>query len=697
MKIIKTLAKLPIQSGFVTLTAIIFSLTFSLFSEEVSNPGQSSDESRSIHQELRWLEAEKFLMEVTSVSKKPGKLSDSAAAIFVITQEDIRRSTAANIPELLRMVPGLQVAQIDANKWAVTSRGLNGRFADKLLVLIDGRSIYTLLFSGVYWDVQNYPLEDVERIEVIRGPGGTLWGANAVNGVINIITKNSRDTQGGFLTGRVGDEEKIVTGLRYGGNIGKDAYYRFYLRGFTYDDSGDAVENSNFDANDKWSMAQGGLRLDWNMSSDDSIMLQGNLYQGDANDLVVDSSPLHRDVDISGGHVLGRWKHIFSDTSETTFQMYFDQTYRKTAISREVRNMSDFDFQHRFRLGDRHDFVCGLRYRYVTDDIVGFREVTYANDINDKTDSRYDNLISTFVQDEITLIDDKLRLILGSKASYNDYSGLEFQPNLRLFWRPANRHSVWAAVSRSVRTPNRFEHDSLIDVATFPTGPGTTGTIQVSGSHDYDSENLIAYEFGYRFQPTRHLSIDIATFYNVYDDLRTNDAATPFTNPLDATNTIIPLVFDNNMDGETYGLEILTEWDVTDRWKLVAEYTYLEVQLDLDKSSTDIGRDIPGLGIDDSKEGRSPQNQGSLRSYLDIPYDLEFDTFLYYVDNLSTYDIPSYLRLDARLGWQPNESIEVSIGGKNLLDDQHPEFGRTNSVSSTEVERSVYFKIDWRF
>ncbi len=654
------------------------------------------DVTESIQEEIRWLQAESFLMEVTSVSKKPEKLSDSAAAIFVITQEDIRRSGATHIPDLLRMVPGLQVAQADANKWAISSRGFNRLFANKLLVLIDGRSVYTPLFSGVYWDVQNYLLADVERIEVIRGSGSTLWGSNAVNGVINIITKDSKDTQGGLLTGRAGDEERAGGGFRYGGKIGEDAYYRLYSRGFKYDDSGN-IENSDTNGNDKWRMAQGGFRIDWDVSSANSLMFQGNLYEGDANELVIGSSQPRRNTELSGGHVLGRWKHIFSDTSEVTFQMYFDQTFRKTAISREVRNTTDFDLQHRFRLGDRHEFVWGMGYRYITDDIVGFRSITYDTDDSSMTNSRYDNLLNIFVQDEITLIDDKLRLILGSKVSHNDYTGLEIQPNLRLNWKPAERHSVWAAVSRSVRTPNRFEHDSINDVVTFSMGPGATGTIRVAGSHHYDSENLIAYELGYRFQPTKRLSVDIATFYNVYKNNRTTESVPSFTNPVNSTDTIFPIIYDNSMDGETFGLEILTDWNVTDSWKLTAEYTYLQMLLHLDNASNDFGRDLPDVWRDEFTEGESPQNQGSLRSYLNLPYNLEFDTSLYYVDHLASFDVPSYIRLDARLGWQPTESLDVSVGVKNLLDNEHLEVGSTDSRSSTEIERSVYFKINCRF
>ncbi|GAX60981.1 tonB-dependent receptor [Candidatus Scalindua japonica] len=661
-----------------------------LFSEEPAGHPENIDETASIQEEIRWLKAESFLMEVSSVSKKTEKLFDSPAAIYVITKENIRRSGAASIPELLRMVPGLQVAQIDANKWAITSRGFNARFVTKLLVLIDGRTVYSPLLAGVYWDVQNYLMEDLERIEVIRGPGGTLWGANAINGVINIITKNSRDTQGGLLTGRVGNEERAIGGFRYGGKIGKDINYRFYSRYFKYDDSGDLLNDSSLNGNDKWNMLQGGFRLDWDLSSSSELMFQGNIYDGHSNESLINSSKPRRNSELSGGHVLGRWKYMLSDSSEIILQMYLDQTFRKNAITREVRNISDIDLQHRFKLGDRQEFMWGLGYRYVTDDIDGFRGLTYDTDNTSKSSSRYDNLLTSFVQDEITLIDDKLRLILGTKISHNDYTGLEFQPNLRLIWKPTHRTAVWASVSRSVRTPNRFEHDSVHSITTFPTGFVTTGTVQVLGSHDFHSENLIASELGYRIQPAKRLSIDIATFYNSYDALETTETGVRFPNPNNPTNTIFPTFVDNKMKGETYGVEISTDWNVTDRWKLYVGYTYLHMKLKLVKGSNSIGADI-------EHEGIKPNSQAQIRSYLDLPFKLEFDTSLYYVDNLDTGNIPSYFRLDTRLGWHGTDSLEMSVGMKNILDDQHPEFAAVNSIDATEVERSVYFNITWQF
>lgn len=374
-----------------------------------------------------------------------------------------------------------------------------------------------------------------------------------------------------------------------------------------------------------------------------------------------------QDKDVSGVNVLGRWKHTFSDTSDMILQMYYDQTFRKEEIFREVRDTFDLDFQHRFRLGRRHELIWGLGYRFTIDDFVGFKTFTL------DPDSKGLNLISAFVQDEISLINDRLRLTLGAKIEHNDFTGFEIQPSARLLWTPAKRHRVWAAISRAVRTPSRSDNDKVIK---------TTRSI-VLGDGGFSSENLIAYELGYRVQPTKSLSVDIAAFFNDYDKLLTVEKGAPISN-------LTTILTDNKMDGETFGLEVSTNWNVTDSWKLTTGYTYLQMQLHLDKTSNDKGRDV-------SIEGENPHNQGHLHSYLDLPYNLEFDTSLYYVDHLSNGDIPSYLRLDARLGWQPTESLDVSFGVMNLLDDDHLEFRGVEGIITTEVERSIFGKITWRF
>lgn len=640
--------------GFLSIVLLIASnifYTIPIFSEEVS---MTSEDMETIQEEIRWLQAEAFDLEVTLVSRKPEKLSEAAAAVYVITQESIRRSGATSIPEVLRMVPGLQVARVHADIWAITSRGFNTAFAQKLLVLIDGRSVYTPLFAGVYWDVQNVMLEDVERIEVIRGPGGTLWGANAVNGIINIMTKNSKDTQGGLLTGTVGFEEEGVGGFRYGGKIGKDAYYRLFARYFDHGNFVDAGDG-------KWDIQHGGWQIDWNMSSVDSLTLQGNLYDGDLD--LLSRRNISRNTDVSGGNMLGRWKHIFSDTSDMKIQMYYDRTYRKTQITREIRDTFDLDTQHRFRLGSLNEIIWGIGYRYTTDDIVGFRTLQL------NPDSKGDHLFSAFVQDEISFFGDRLKLIFGTKIEHNDYTAVEIQPNARVLWRLSQNQRIWFAFSQAVRTPTRMENDRSFVMA----GRSSFGT------QDFRSEDLNAYELGYRIQPLDNISIDITGFYNVYDNLPTFEEGELFT--------------ENKMDGEAYGLEISANWNVTDYWKLTAGYTYLKMHLRFDETSSD----TRGFGVDE-EEGQNPRNQAQLLSYLDLPYGMEFDTFLYYVDHLGTFvDIPSYLRLDARLGWKPTESLDLSIGIRNMLDGEHLEFGLNPSSFGIEVERSVYGSITWRF
>ena len=502
---------------------------------------------------------------------------------------------------------------------------------------------------------------------LIRGPGSTLWGANAVNGIINIITKTSKDTQGGLLTGGAGDKaERAVGGFRYGGKISKDAYYRLYTRYFNHD--GFNIRSSGDDANDSWQISQGGGRIDWDLSSVDSLTLLGNYYDGDVNELSRRS--LRRlDKDVSGVNVLGRWKHTFPDTSDMVLRMYYDRTFRKEeVIFREIRDTFDLDFQHRFMSGSRNELIWGLGYRYTSDDFDSFSTFTL------DPEREGDHLFSAFVQDKISLLNDRLQLAFGTKLEHNDYTGVEIQPSARALWRLAERHRVWAAASRAVRTPNRSESDQR----------NNTGRIIILGSRDFVSEDILAYEIGYRVQPIYSLSIDIAAFFNDYDNLLTIERGAPIS----GLRTILE---DNKMDGETFGLEVSTNWSVTDSWKLAAGYTYLQMQLHLDKVSTNIGRDI-------SIEGSSPQNQGYLRSYLDLPYNLELDTSFNYVDHLSNGDIGSCLRLDVRLGWQPTESLEVSFGVRDLLDDDHLEFhGISSGLVETEIERSIFGKITWRF
>ena len=631
-------------------------------------------------------------VKVTSVSKKPQKILEAATAIFVITQEDIRRSGAVSIPEVLRMVPGLEVARIDSNKWAVTSRGFNGRFANKLLVLIDGRTVYTPLFSGVYWDMKDTLLNDIDRIEIIRGPGAALWGANAVNGVINIITKEAKVTQGTMVVVGTGTEDQAFGAIRYGGMIGQETHYRVYAKYFNRDS---AVHVSGEDAADRWDVLRTGFRMDCARSNKNRLTLQGDIYNGQTGETVVtksfdptDPATFDQENDIAGANLLGRWKHSISDTSNLALQVCYDYTDRSSAILEQRHDTLDIDFQHNFGLDQDHQIVWGLGYRFISDDISN----TFYGSWN--PDNRDIDLLSAFVQDDITLVDNKVKLTLGSKFEHNDFTGFEIQPNARLIWTPDKHSSIWAAVSRAVRTPSRTEADGRINNRVLPPGslhPVYPGLVTLFSSDDYESEELLAYELGYRLQPNSRLSLDIAAFFNDYSNLRTLEQgdAFPETSPTPAHITV-PCTADNKMKAVVYGMEAAIDWLAFDWWRLQFAYTYLQMQLHLDDDSRDT--------ISEGAEGESPHNQISVRSSMYLPMDLELNLWTRYVDRLPSQNINSYVTLDVRLGWMPHKQLEVSIVGQNLFDNNRREFEPDFiDTSPTEVERSVYGSIIWRF
>ncbi len=624
-------------------------------------------------------------IEVTSVSKKEEKLFQTAAAAFVITQDDIRHSGATNVPDLLRMVPGLEVARIDASHWAITSRGFNGQFANKMLVLIDGRSVYTPLFSGVFWSAQDLMLEDIERIEVIRGPGATLWGANAVNGVINIITKRTEETQGGLLIAGAGTEERAFSSLRYGGKLGPKAHYRVYAK---YFDRGDLLDESGRPAADRWEALRGGFRIDWAAGKRDSLTFQGDIYDNDENQkqkIILPGPPFltakSSRAESSGGYALARWNHAFSAHSNISLQTYYDRASREDALSRESRDTFDIDLQHHIAAG-RHDLVWGAGYRYKVSDLLGSDAVFF------DPRRRSDDLFSAFIQDEITLIKDRFRLTLGSKFERNDYTGFEVQPGLRLLWTPSARHTLWGAVSRAVRMPSRAEIDANSHLSSFPGEGGLTNLIVVRGNWDFKSEKLIAYEAGYRVQPGHRLFFDVAAFYNSYDDLRSAEPESPVFRP-DPPRIEIPLRLDNKLKGEARGVEIAANWQAPKFWQLSAGYTWLRLNVSPEVTS----RDQSFLTL----RGDTPRHQFHLMSNFNLPHGIEIDTMIYRVGKLATQFVPAYTRLDARFAWQATENLTLSFVGQNLLDNRHQEFGDTQILVSSQIKRSAYGKISWRF
>ena len=631
---------------------------------------------------------------MTLVTRKAETLSRAPAAISVLTQEEIRRSGVTTLAEVLRMVPGFHVGHIDGHTWTVSSRGFGGQFANKLLVLIDGRSVYTPLFSGVYWEVQDVPLEEVERIEVIRGPGATLWGTNAVNGIINIVTQKAQDTQGTRSTAGGGSEERGFTSLRHGGKLGEGAYYRIYGK-FSRRDA--LVSSAGEEAEDEWDLGSGGFRLDWDLTDRDVLALHGHLFRGNLfQELTLTTrnppfvASLVDQVEASGGHVMGRWERVFSRRSELVLQLYYDRTVRRERSLGEVRNTWDLDFQHRFGLGLRQEILWGGGYRFSADDIDG--SFVFALDPAEQNI----DYINAFVQDDITLIDDRLRLILGAKFERNDYTGWEIQPNLRGIWSTGDRHAVWGAISRAVRLPSRAERGMSIIVTVIPSErlppDSPTTFIGVLGNRAIESENLHAFEVGYRLRPSESVFLDLTAFYNLYRELI---LAVPGDAPVMKTTPpppymIFPSTLANKMDGETYGVELASNWQISDGWRLQGIYSYMDMQLQVD------------AGVDESEEaaleGRHPRHQAALYSRLNVSRQWIVDGGIRYMDDIPDFEVESCLDLDLRLGWEPFEKIEISIVGQNLLYDHRAEFSEiAYSSPPTERQRGAYGAITWRF
>ena len=627
-------------------------------------------------------------VQVTSVAKKQTDLFKSPAAIYVITQEDIRCSGLTSIPELLRMVPGLDVARISANQWAIGSRGFNDQYSDKLLVLVDGRTVYTPEFAGVYWNVLDMPLADIDRIEVIRGPGATLWGANAVNGVISIITKNAKDTQGGMVSVDYGTEDQPSTTARYGGTIGTNLFYRVYVKYFDRDEFVDAHGDSTADA---WNSERGGFRLDWESSDINRMTLQGDYYYSDAGETIDQAqltSPFSSRFNFidhdEGGNVLSRWTHDFSETSQLTLQLYYDHMREEDAPIIIRNETYDLDLQHRFAIGDWQDIVWGLGYRYQDEHATTnfFVQLTPA--------VSHHQLFSAFVQDEIAVVTDRLHLTLGSKFEHNDFTGFDVQPSARLAWTPTEKQTIWAAVSRAVRTPSAVDMNIRQNRLVLDSG-GTPVLISVFGDPNFKSEELLAYELGYRVEPVKQLTLDAAAFYNVYDRLRFFSEGFPQSEANPAPpHTLIPMTEDNGQRGQTYGGELLAEWRATDNWKVMASYTLLQMH---------ISPNMPGSSIN----AISPQNQFQVRSYLDLPHNVGLDAAVYYVDQIAPTvgfgdtDIPSYVRVDVGATWRPAKSLEIGIWGQNLADNRHAEFSSYKTTLITEIPRSVLGRVTWHF
>ena len=627
-------------------------------------------------------------IEITLASRKQQKLFKTPAAVYVITNEDIRRSGASTIPDLLRMVPGMEVARINSNKWAITSRGFNQEFAKRLLVMIDGRSIYGPLFGGVRWDTHDVMLEDIDRIEVIRGPGGTLWGSNAVNGIINIVTKNAKDTQGTILVGQGSDIEHYLTAARYGGKLKGPTYFRVYSRYFDRDDTTciDHAHTAHAYSNDGWDVLRGGFRIDSYPQEHDHLTLLGDIYNGDIGEatmLYSLTSPISQesshDNKIEGGNLLGRWERTLSKDSDMKLQVYYNRDKRLEKKFNETIDTYDIDFQHRFPMTEQHELSWGLGYRLDRHTVDG----TFNYSLSPR--HRDLSIYSGFIQDNITVLKDKLEVTIGTKIEHNYYTGLEWQPSGRFIWTLDDRNAIWGAVTRAVRTPNRHDTDSTTSWGVFQVGPSVISQ-EAYGNEDVDSEKVIVYELGYRARPTEKMFIDVTGFINRYDNLMATERT---ANIPKAGYTIWPNQQDNKLYGETYGVELSASYQAAKNWNLSAGYTFLQMQLRTRSSSTSTR--------DATVEGKSPHNQFHFRSYLNLTDNLELDCSLKYVDNLPADNILNYIRFDLRLGWHITKNMELSLVGQNLFDNRHSEFGEEQGQSVTEAERAFFAKLTYSF
>ncbi len=645
--------------------------------------------------ELKQMSLEQLMnVEVTSVSKQPQKLLQAPAAIQVITSEDIRRSGATTLPEALRLADNLEVAQVNAHDWAISARGFDTNLGDKLLVLIDGRAVYTPLYGGVLWNVQDYPLEDIDRIEVISGPGGTLWGANAVNGVINIITKSAQNTQGLYAETAAGNELQEQSVLRYGGELAPDVYWRVYGK---YTDYGDEVTSTGANADDAWHMARTGFRMDATDSRQDQYTLQGDLYDG------TDGTGPAGGEELSGGNVLGRWTRTLADGSSMSLQAYYDHTYLAQPYAASAPALpyytgfpasdltdeldtSDAQFQYHFAAGSRNQVIWGLEYRATHEVDQDLNIIRFLPPVLNQ------NLYSGFVQDEIRL-EQQVFLTVGSKLEHNDFTGYEVEPNVRLQWDLEPTQLLWAAVSRAVQTPSRYDRDLEV-----PTGlvnapsPFEFPSAYLAGSSDFVSETLIAYEIGYRAALGPRLTGSLSTFYNDYNDLRSTSATpTTFFYPYP-----YPIYFQNNLEGETHGLELALSYQALDWWRLHGGYDLLMEDIHVKPGEVDT--------TDATNETADPKHQFSLRSSMDLPFRLTLDADLRWVDAFDINDgptngplvgiVPSYFELGTRLAWHATDRLELSIVGQNLLHPYHIEYGYP-SASREEIARSVFCEISW--
>jgi len=621
---------------------------------------QPVPQSTRTAQDLKRLTIEELsALDVTSVSRRSERLSDTAAAVSVVRQDDIRRSGATTLPEAMRLADGLDVARVNSSTWAISARGFNTNPANKLLVLIDGRSVYSPLSSGTFWDAQEVLLNDVDRVEVIRGPGGSVWGANAVNGVVNVIMKDAAATRGDFVTITGGSDEHVIAGARHGGRLGANGSYRVYGR---YRQRGAQVfTTTGLGSGDPVQTGQGGFRLESGGQAASRWFVEGDMYRGTTG---FSDRP---DGDISGGNVVGRWMRSFSSTAEFSAQVYYDRSDRRVPQQfEETRHTFDIDTQQRLTLATRHTIVLGGGFRVTRGDDLGIAGFFFEPEV------RTSSLVGLFAQDEISIVPQRLYLTVGSKFERNDFTGLEVQPTVRGRWSPTERQTVWGAVSRAVRLPTRFDTDLRFRNT-------VTGAITLEGSEDFKSEEVIAYEGGYRIRPVSRLTLDVAAFANRYDRLRSTELV---------FRPAPVIVLENLLNARTSGLEIGATAEPMSRWRVHGWYAYLSKDLSFDPGSRDV--------YHGTVEGDDPAHRLSLRSNLDLPHGLALDAFFRRVSQRPDPIVPAYSELDVRLGWMVRGGWELSLVGQNLLHDHHSEL-LPASAPHYDFKRGFFIRSGWHF
>ncbi|HEV2576065.1 MAG TPA: TonB-dependent receptor [Acidobacteriaceae bacterium] len=623
-------------------------------------------------------------VEVTTVSKEPEEVWQTPAAIAVITQDDIRHSGATSIPELLRLIPGVNVAREQSDQWAVAVRGFNSQFSKGLLVLIDGRSVYTPLFEGVYWDVQDLVLADIDRIEVIRGPGGTVWGANAVNGVINIITRKARDTQGGFVDVAAGGSvDRFIGQVRWGASPLANLQFRLFAKGFNRGPE----SNPGGDPYDRWHQARGGLRLDWQPSTKDSFSAQFMAYGGATGNQVAIGQytpPAQLSVDgqqmVTGGDLMLRWDRQLAGGSSFFVQGYFDRTDRATSQFTETRNTFDADFIYNLATVKRNNIIVGGGLRESPSNIT---QVVPTVDFQPHQINNY--VYSLFAQDAIQLVPNKLTFTAGTKLENNNYSGWGWQPTARLLWTPKQHVTLWGAVSRALRTPGRVDRDVTV-IGYFP-GYNPPLFAEIAGNPNFKPEVLIGWEYGYRQLLAKRFFVDIAAFHNQHDNIESYGTARLSSPTTPYTHYLLVEPFDNGLRGVSNGVEVAPDWKPVHWLDLRGNYSHLSINL----------HSKPGFSqasYATTYEGSSPEHQASVQAILSFPHDVELTTDYRFVSALTALQVPRYQTADFNLAYHLREHVTLSANGRNILQPHHQEFTGNNG-NAVGIRRNFFGSVDW--